>query len=147
MRSAVFKKVAFGWAPADLEAQEACKYVEIGALRTLSWEEKEPPRNYLLTRKWWALMTIVADNYPGDPVTKEAVSDRILIGLDHFEWRKVKIDGEFLDYPSPKSISHGKLGQREFSELFDRAVEFIRINLWPTLTDDEIKQQVEGFAG
>ena len=146
MPEAVFKKVAWGWSPADLEAQDSCKHIPIGTLAALSWEGKEPPRNYLLTRKGWALMSLVAENYPGDPVTKEEVSDRVLIGIDHFEWRKVKFNGEVMDYPSPKSISHGRLGQKRFSELFDKAVQFIQANLWPTLTDEEIRRQVEEFA-
>ncbi len=147
MPEVVFKRGVWGLIPADIEAQEAIKHIAIGDPVRVNVKGK--PRNYEHLQKWWALMSLVAANWPGPPVTKDQVCEKVKLGIGYFDWVDAKLPGEPKPskIPVTRSISDKAIDQAEFNAFYDQGVEFIRINLWPTLTDDEIKQQVEGFAG
>ncbi len=147
MPEVFLKRVPFGLVPADPAAEEAIKAVPVGSVVRLNLKGKV--RNYGHHKKWWALMELVAENWPNGHVTREQVCEKVKLGIDHFDWLDAKLPGseKVVKIPITRSISFGKMSQEEFNDFYDKGVRFIRENLWPSLTDEEIKRQVEEFAG
>lgn len=67
---------------------------------------------------WWSFCGLIAENYGGDTLTKDNVSDALKIECGHATvWQ----DHTGLFRRSPKSIAFNKLDGPEFSALLDRA--------------------------
>ena len=147
MPEVVLKRVPFGLVPADLVAEEAVKAIPVGEVVRVSLKGR--PRNYEHLKKWWALMGLVAHNWPGPPVSAETVCEKVKLGIGHFDWVDAKLPGEPkpVKIPVTKSISFASMSQEDFAKFYDQGIAFIIANLWPKMTSDELKQQVEGFAG
>lgn len=70
-------------------------------------------------KMWWAMCTLIADNY-GEDITKQDVSDVLLIECGHrTSWKQA--DGTFRR--SPKSIAFNNLSGEAFGKLVDQAFD------------------------
>lgn len=146
MADVLLKRVAWGLVPADLASQEAVKAIPVNAVVRANVKGKV--RNYEHLKKWWALMGLVAENWPHGAITAEQVCEKVKLGIGHFDWIDAKLPGEKkpVKIPVTKSISFAQMNQDQFNTFYDQGVEFVRANLWPTETGESIRQMVEEFA-
>lgn len=127
-------------APADQEAVDWIHSLPVGEE---IWVESKRPRNIRHHRKMFALIRFVRD------ATDHFTSERhlllwIKLQIGHFEER-VMPNGEIcLD---PKSISFESMSQDDFEPFYNAALEAIRRELFPTMTDYEIEAALQFYEG
>jgi hypothetical protein len=97
-------------------------------------------RNERQHRLWWALMQKLADNN-GIFESKEHASKQIKLATGHFT-RSLNIWTGKLE-EEPLSIAYGSLAQKEFNEIFQRALDVICREFLPGVTSDELRDEIE----
>ncbi len=114
-------------APTDASGEKVMERLKAGAVVAC---DVRVPRDNRLTRKYWALIGLLADQLDLTPAgaeanvldaaaRKEIVSGMIKMGSGHFV--KIPVNGCLL--PFPLSISHAAMGQKEFDDFFSRALD------------------------
>lgn len=83
---------------------------------------KKMTRSLAQHRLWWGMCRRIGDAVGSQA---EAVSDLLLIESGHYETLRTKSHGDIL---RAKSIAFTSLGQVEFNELFDKAIDVIMSN-------------------
>ena len=101
-------------------------------------------RNLKHHRMYWALMHLVWDNLPESRAKTwpkpENISDAIKIATGHVDVC-MTVDGKN-SFLKPKSISFEKMGQEEFNQFFNQAVEVIVKQIIPGLDCRALEDEV-----
>ena len=98
-------------------------------------------RNLSHHRKWWALMSLIADNLPG--VSAETVCDVIKVGIGHVHTVKTKRGLVSI----PKSIFFSAIDQGEFDRFYDSAVRYIASDVLPGVSSADLEREVLSMIG
>ena len=99
------------------------------------------PRNPLFHNKFMSMVRVVFENQD-QYETIEEVMDVIKVGTGHcntMEWQGAEIK-------IPKSISFGKMDELEFSNFYDRSVDFVLSRFLPTVTKAELEEYINQIA-
>ena len=121
--------------PADRMAEEALAKVKAGEIVSVDFAR---PRNLAMHRWWWQLVSIVADNMPGN-LSPEIVCEVIKIRVGHVSVVRTAKGEVFI----PKSISFAAMKQDEFTAFVDRAVRVIVQDILPGVDSDALTNEVE----
>ena len=135
---AVFRKGLRGLEPVDSAAAESIATLPVGGMVMV---EVTRARNIRHHRKWWALMSLIADNLPG--VSAETVCDMIKIGVGHVHAVKTKRGMVSI----PKSISFAAMDQAEFDRFYDHAVHYIASDVLPGVSSADLEREVLSMIG
>ncbi len=134
----VFRKGLRWLEPADDTGKAAIASLRHGELVMV---EVRRARNIRHHRKWWALMSLIADNLAG--VTAETVCDVIKIGVGHVHAVKTKRGMVSI----PKSISFAAMDQAEFDRFYDHAVHYIASDVLPGVSSADLEREVLSMIG
>jgi hypothetical protein len=121
--------------PCDEVGERALKQITQG--NTVTCQVKQP-RNVLHHRKFFALMSKVFENQEYFTSIEQLVAAlKIAIGhVDVVQTRR----GTFT---IPKSISFAKMDQAQFSEFYERAVDFVVSDVVPGLGRAELEAEIQ----
>jgi hypothetical protein len=97
-------------------------------------------RNVAHHRKFFALLKLVLDNQEYFQNIDELLY-AIKLKLGYTIPIKLKDTTGYM----PKSISFAKMDQREFTEFYERALDFIQAEVIPGIDREELAAEMEGF--
>ena len=97
-------------------------------------------RNVAHHRKFFALLKLVLDNQEYFQNIDELLY-AIKLKLGYTIPIKLKYTTGYM----PKSISFAKMDQREFTEFYERALDFIQAEVIPGIDREELAAEMEGF--
>lgn len=133
-----------GLFPADRVSQEKLHKVPAGRpilCRTHS------PRNGKHHRLLWAVAQLVAENNE-EWTTAEAVVEQLKYGTGHTEEARFKLPGGmWISQMKPKSIAYESMAQDEFSEWFERAMDFLFAEMMPGWNRADLEREVNEYLG
>ncbi|KAF0138654.1 MAG: bet [Rhodospirillaceae bacterium] len=135
---AVFRKGLRGLEPVDSAAAESIATLPVGGMVMV---EVTRARNLRHHRKWWALMSPIANNLNG--VTAETVCDVIKIGIGHVHTVKTKRGLVHI----PKSVSFASMDQTDFDRFYDSAVRYIVSDVLPGVNSSDLEREVITMIG
>ena len=135
---AVFRKGLRGLEPADSAAAESIGTLPVGGMVMV---EVVRARNLRHHRKWWVLMSLIADNLDG--VTAETVCDVIKIGIAHVHTVKTKRGLVHIS----KSVSFASMDQTEFDAFYQQAVHYIVADVLPGVNSSDLEREVITMIG
>ncbi|MCR9214801.1 MAG: DUF1367 family protein [Proteobacteria bacterium] len=98
------------------------------------------PRNVKHHKKFFALLGIVLENQDHFQTTDELLY-AIKLRLGYV--KPIQIRGE-IGY-MPKSISFAKMDQRQFTEFYERVLDFIVQDVIPGMDAADLERELEGF--
>jgi hypothetical protein len=126
--------------PVDEAGEEVLRKLKNGSLVQV---EIKQPRNVGHHRKYWALVSLVADNtdrYPDAETVHEAI--KIAVGLR----TEITMPDGSKGY-IPGSIAFNKMDQGEFNVFFDRVCDAVAKHFLPGVTSESLKHEVEDLIG
>jgi hypothetical protein len=126
--------------PIDDAGEAEMRRIKNGALVQI---EIKQPRNVAHLRKYWALVSLVAENterYQNAETVHEAL--KISVGLR----TEIELPGGVKGY-IPGSIAFHKMDQGEFSAFFERACDAVAKYFLPGVTSEDLKREVESMIG
>lgn len=128
--------------PTDDEGTEAMRKIPDGSLVKVTWTR---PRNIRFHNKFFAMLGIVLKNqehYKSMDELKQVC--KLRIGHVHV------VQTPYGEERWPKSISWASMDETEFSEFYDRAVDWVISEVIPGLQrqhlDAEVEAELIGFA-
>lgn len=100
------------------------------------------PRNVKHSNKYWAMIGLIGENLQ-QPIPKDVLSDYIKKGIGAVDiyW----VGGKMVEYP--KSIAFDAMDQNDFSEFYERCLDFIVADLLPMMDRGAIRNEVEEMIG
>jgi hypothetical protein len=139
MPTYLFTRTLAGLAPLNDDARDWLRRKKVGAIIKGEFVE---PRNGARLRKYWALIDLVYDNLPDRSgfATREHFEDALRIGAGYFDMVELPSGKK---WPRPKSIAFASMPEPEFQTLMDKVVELVRTRFLPTVTDAELRAQLE----
>lgn len=137
MSKVMMRKDLAGLRPLDQMAADKLAKLKVGDVVAVDFAK---PRNVKFHRWYWALMTIVANNMPGE-IDPETVSDVIKIRAGHVQVVRTARGEVFL----PRSISFAKMDETAFREFVDRAIRVIVTDILPGVKSDDLRAEVENM--
>jgi len=126
--------------PVDEAGEEALRKIKNGSLVQV---EIKQPRNVQHHRKYWALVSLVAENtdrYPDAETVHEAI--KVAVGL---RTEITMPDGAKAYVPG--SIAFNKMDQGEFNAFYDRVCDAVAKHFLPGVTSESLKREVEDLIG
>ena len=140
MRLLFTKRPGGSFAPADPQAEEWARTVKAGEELFLEPKRARNPKHHRLA---FGLFQFVLDS-----CDRFANVDQVLLWLKlqtgHYE-EHIEQDGRIVYVP--KSISFAAMAQDDFGEWFTKALEVIRRELLPTMTDSEVEAALMYYEG
>lgn len=128
--------------PVDEAGQEAMTKIKEGAVVQV---EVKKPRNVYFHRKFFAMLNLIFQNQDAYK-SVDALLAVCKLGIGHVDVIQTR-QGEVR---LPKSISFAAMDNTEFSDFYDRAVNWMLEEVIPGLRrqdlDEEIEQQLMEFA-
>ena len=131
----LFKRTLTGLVPDNGPAREAMEAVRPGSVVRVRMVK---PRSGPHHRKFWALMSAVADAL-GESVTAEKVAKVVKLRTGHVE--VVKTAEGILEWPA--SIAFDRMDQGEFSRFYERALVVICNDFLPGVAPGDLRSQIE----
>lgn len=134
-----YRKTLSGFEPVSQAAREFHAKTKLGKVVELQGRR---PRNPDHHRKFFALLSLVADNneqFSGP----EDVLVAVKAALGRGRW--LELEGATKPIFMPDSISFSAMSQNEFEAFYDAAVAAIK-RWWLPVNDDELREAVEAFA-
>ena len=135
---AVFRKGLRWLEPADDTGKAAIASLRHGELVMV---EVRHARNIRHHQKWWALMSLIADNLDG--VTAETVCDVIKVGIGHVHTVKTKRGLVHI----PKSVSFASMDQTAFDAFYQQAIHYIVSDVLPGVNSSDLEREVITMIG
>jgi hypothetical protein len=126
--------------PVDEAGEDALRAIANGSLIQI---EIKRPRNVQHHRKYWALVSIVAQNterYPDAETVHEAI--KIAVGLR----TQIQLPDGTVGY-IPGSIAFHKMDQDAFSIFYDRVCDAVAKYFLPGVNSEDLKREVESMIG
>jgi len=139
MAEILMRKMLGAFRPVDEAGEDALKAIPNGEIVKVKWSR---PRNLKHHRLYWALMSILWQNQ-SRYATIEELSDVVKCWTGHC----TVIQGNGREIRIPKSISFAKMDQTEFSQYWDRVVEFAVTRIIPGLDRDDLIREVMSMVG
>ena len=140
MRLLFQKRPSGVFAPADPEAYEWSGTVAVGADIFL---KPSRPRNPKQHRKMWGLINFVMDSTERFSNSKHFL---VWLKLQVGHYDEFVMDGGELRM-EPKSIAFASMSQDEFQPFYNEALEAIRRELFPTMSDHDIDAALSFYEG
>jgi hypothetical protein len=136
-RFSTYRRTATGFVPADDHAElfwRSCGMGEIVAM------EARKPRNLKWHRKYWKLMSVIAEN--SDVLeTAEQVHLFVKACLGFGDW--VHVPGASKPLFFERSTAFGKMSADDWADYYDKAVGVICRHIMPGMLCDDLKQEIE----
>lgn len=132
---AFFRKEVGGLRPIGEVAQEIVRRI---ALNQIVRADIRRPRNMKLHAKLWVMLTIVAENLPGQWVAED-VLDVVKMRLGHV--RQIPTAKGVITLPG--SISLASMPGDEFERFYERAVQCVIAEVIPGLKGADLAAEVE----
>lgn len=129
----LFRKDLGSLRPGNAQAEEWLTRQPLGVLIQV---EAKKRRNVAFNAKFWAMLTIIADNVEG--LTPELLCEVVKLRTGHVDVVKTKRGVVEI----PRSISFAAMSENDFSAFYDRAVAFILSDILPGLNKDELNAEV-----
>lgn len=130
--------------PADRWSEARLSLVKVGKF---IMTKVHSARNGKQHRLLWAVLTLIADN--SDRFSNEEhVLREIKLNTGHVLREYINIEGVgqvVREYPD--SICYESMPQSEFDPWFEKAVNYIRNEIWHGITLDEIKTEIAEMLG
>ena len=107
------------------------------------------PRNLKHHRLFWALASLVweqMDNPDDFPSVEDLVTE-LKVVTGHYTKRLIHMDGKRWTVLTPKSISFAAMEQPAFEEFFERCCDWIIANVLPSVTQEELRAELEILVG
>ena len=104
------------------------------------------PRNGKFLRKYFSLLKVAYDNYPGENMSLEVFREQIII-LAGYHTQHQSFDGRVI--LKAESISFAKMSETDFEKLYSRTIDVILEKVLPGTSAGEIDSavmEVIGFA-
>ena len=145
MTKVIMRKQGGALVPDEPEAAESIARIPDGTQVVV---EARRPRSMEQLRKWWKMMSILADNMPDVVedkrivVDKRAVSDMVLVAVGECDWRFKIETGEM--WPQARSIAFESMEAETFDRLWERAKFYILAN-WLPIGSAQLEAEVEDF--
>lgn len=124
--------------PADEDSAAAVNRLKGPVLVKISETRERSLRQHRLYR---ALLKIAADNAPR-PSTPDHVAFALKCLLGYCDWVYVK--GKM--HPVPRSTSFASMGQSEFHDFFEQALDIVLAEYLPQLNKDALRREIEEKA-
>lgn len=121
--------------PADERAEDALRKI---ALNTTIKARISAPRNVFFHRKFFAMLNIVLKNQSLYP-SLDLLLSVCKLATGHAEVIQTKHGNVAI----PKSISFAKMDELAFNEFYDRAVQWVLVDVIPGLQRNELDSEVE----
>lgn len=134
----LFRKDLGSLRPGNAQAEEWLAKQPLGALIQV---EAKRPRNVAFNAKFWAMLTIIADNVEG--LTPELLCEVVKLRTGHVDVVKTKRGIVEI----PRSISFAAMSEDDFSAFYDRAIAFILSDILPGLNKDDLNREIEAVMG
>lgn len=134
---AIYRKTLSGFTPDSDAAMAFAQRVRLGEFVTLDGKR---PRNIRHHRKYWKLLSVIADNHDRfDTPDKAALAIKYLAG--HGDFVPVKGGEETLFVPG--SISFAAMDQVAFDGFYDRALAAVCRHILPGMSQQELREEIE----
>lgn len=127
-------------APADPEAEEWMKGIAVGEM---FFVEPKRPRNPIQHKKMFALINFVMDATDRFPTSKRMLT-WLKLQTGHYE-EHVEADGRLVY--EPLSISWASMPQDDFDVFYREALEVIRRELLPEMSEADMAAALEFYEG
>lgn len=134
MTEYVFRKHLRGLVPMNEQAEDALRKIKQDQDVFVKFRR---PRNIFHHRKLFALLNLVCNNLDA-PVTPEQLLTVIKIRTGHVD--VIKTTKGVIEIP--KSISFAAMDQTAFEQFWDKAVDFIVVNVLPGVNRQELETEV-----
>ncbi len=169
-KKAIFRRTLTGLAPDEQDARDMLDRYEVDERVRVTITR---PRSNKQNDMFWAMCEMIAQNQ-NTYRNKEDVATAICIGVGHYDvlaiketarsrqainvlWRAAKDDptlvtalGALADEAKTvkkrRSLSFANVGQDEFNEFMNRAIDFICIEIIPGLSDDGLRNELLEMA-
>lgn len=130
--------------PTDRVSQEKLRKLPEGRMVLC---RTHTPRNGKHHRLLWAVAQLIAENSEQWP-TAELVVKQFKYGTGHVEEvRFMMPGGVWITQVSPASIAYEAMSQDDFSEWFEKAMDFLRIEMIPGLNRPDLEAAVNEALG
>jgi len=129
-----------GFVACDEQAAEEFRRVPVGKPVYIEIKAARNPRQHRLL---FALLGVIAE--AGDFPSTDAALIALKLATGHVDHVHVDKDGTMCLVP--KSISYASMAQTEFAAWFETAVRVVVQRWLPSMTDDELKMQIEEMVG
>ena len=106
--------------------------------------EIKKPRNVAMHRKFWTLMNLVFENQDHYKSAEE-VCTAFKFATGHYDEQRYVINDETYLHRVPRSISFAKMDQDDFSNFYERAIQFLITNVIPGLDRTDLERELLEF--
>lgn len=125
MADLYFKRSSFGLSPSEEAADAWLKKVPVGTDIRVTVTVPRDQRSIQQHRLYFALMKTILDNTDGVFANVDECSEYVKILAGHCDRRWIQYEGEKVPWFRPKSIAFAKMGQSEFQEFFNAALDVV----------------------
>lgn len=130
--------------PTDRASQEKLRKLPEGKMVLC---RTHTPRNGKHHRLLWSIAQLIADNSEEWP-TAELVVDQLKYGTGHVEERRFMVQGGvWITQMTPASIAYEAMPQNEFSEWFEKAMDFLFTQMMTGLNRPDLEAAVNEYLG
>jgi len=132
----ICKRSVTGLLPVNSAAREAVEAYPLGSIVRVRMSK---PRSGPHSRKFWALMSAIADA-AGEAWTAKKVANLVKIQTGHVEIARA-MSGSIFEWPA--SIAYDKMGQAEFNKFYERALVIVTRDILPKVEPGDLRSQIE----
>lgn len=139
MERVLLRKRGFHLVAADPSAETELGHIKDGQTVYVEIRRARNPRQHAL---YWALIGKLFEHQEACP-TRAQYSDKIKCAVGHCDVTDL---GSGRLMMVPKSISFANMPQSEFEQFFAKVVELVTTKIWPHLTNEELRQEIDAMV-
>lgn len=140
MSAIYLRKTLGGFCPDDEDGVEAIKGIPLGEVIKAEWSR---PRNYKFHKYFFAMLKLIVENTDGRFKSSKHLLQAVKIGVGSCDLITLK-DGTEIWFPH--SISFAKMGEDQFRDFFNKAVDWVILNVLP-VEKHELERELFSMLG